>query len=214
MSDVTLYGFAMSTFVRTARMALHEKGVDYTLKNEMPGSEALAGLHPFGKIPIMTHGTDRIFECLGICTYVDGVFDGPLLTPANPVARAHMFQWISVHNDAVMKPFMAIARERMIKPMMMQEQGDEAIVAEAMPKMVQAVDVLNEALGASDYLAGPNMSIADLFVLPVIEYLPPAGCANLLDGRGALKAWAEKMGARDSAIATRPQAPDAAVSAA
>ncbi len=32
MSDIVVYGFAPSTFVRTARLALEEKGVDYELE--------------------------------------------------------------------------------------------------------------------------------------------------------------------------------------
>lgn len=206
MSDVTLYGFPVSTFVRTARMAMIEKGVSYTLVEAAPGSEELAGLHPFNKIPVMQHGDVRIFETLGIATYVDGVFDGPKLVPADPVAKARMFQWISAHNDSIMKPFITIAFQRMIRPMLMQEKGDEAIAMAAMPRMGHAVDVLNEALTHSEYLVETELTLADLFVLPVVQYLVPAGCAELLEGRDALNAWAGRMGDRDSVVDTRPQA--------
>ena len=210
MSDVTLYGFPVSTFVRTARMAMIEKGVDYTLIEAAPGSDELAGLHPFGKIPVMKHGDIQVFETLGICTYVDGVFDGPNLSPSDPVARARMFQWISAHNDSIMKPFITIAFQRMIRPLLMQEQGDEAIAVAAVPKMARVVEVLNDALSQSDYLAGAEITLADLFVLPVVQYLPAAGCADLLAGRDGLNAWSDRMKIRKSAIQTQPQMPAAA----
>ena len=51
MPDIVVYGFAPSTHVRTARLALAEKGIDYELATVEFGSEELLKLHPFGKIP-------------------------------------------------------------------------------------------------------------------------------------------------------------------
>jgi glutathione S-transferase len=87
-----LYGADYSVYVRDARLALLEKGVDHEL---VPvdifaegGPPAWYGdLHPFGKIPAFEHDGFRLFETSAIARYVDEAFDGPALQPSEPPAR-------------------------------------------------------------------------------------------------------------------------------
>ncbi len=68
MSDMTLWGFDGSTYVRTVKMVLAEKGVsDF---KQVP-LNVLAGdpktpehreRHPFGKVPVLDHDGMRIME--------------------------------------------------------------------------------------------------------------------------------------------------------
>ena len=53
--SVTLYGFPFSTYTWAARLALHEKGVDYTLATPDLRSASYALLHPFRKMPVLEH---------------------------------------------------------------------------------------------------------------------------------------------------------------
>ena len=77
-----LHGPGYSTYVRTARLAFEEKGVDYDLDHFdfMDGfpDEHLAR-HPFGRVPTLTHGDFALYETVAICRYVDEGFDGPPL---------------------------------------------------------------------------------------------------------------------------------------
>ncbi len=75
MSDIVVYGFAPSTYVRTARQALAEKGVDNDLETGEFGSAALLELHPFSRIPAFAHGDVRLYETSAIVRYVDEAFD-------------------------------------------------------------------------------------------------------------------------------------------
>ncbi|MBC6439650.1 MAG: glutathione S-transferase N-terminal domain-containing protein [Rhodospirillales bacterium] len=47
MADIKLYGFNASTFVRTIRIGLHEKDVDYNLMPLEMGSEEHFALNAF-----------------------------------------------------------------------------------------------------------------------------------------------------------------------
>ena len=61
---ITLYGFDGSTYVRTVRMLLAEKGAQYdqvpvhVLKGEPRQPEHLAR-HPFGKVPVVAMREDQ-----------------------------------------------------------------------------------------------------------------------------------------------------------
>ncbi len=56
MTTMTLHGFAPSTYTRTCRMAALEKGVDHDLVPVAYGEPSHLALHPFGKMPAMSHG--------------------------------------------------------------------------------------------------------------------------------------------------------------
>jgi glutathione S-transferase len=70
MPPPTLYGAAYSVYVRAARLALVEKGVDYTLVEVDIFGGAIpdwyARLHPFGRIPAFEHDGFRLYEAAAI----------------------------------------------------------------------------------------------------------------------------------------------------
>ena len=206
MTDVTVYGFSASTFVRTARLALEEKGVDYVLEPHMPHDDVMRALHPFGKIPAFRHGDLVLFETAAIATYADATFDGPALQPRDPAGRARMHQWISAYNDNGAPSLVTVIVQRLVM-----DPPDEDLVAEKLPQARRALEVFDGALAGSDWLAGDALTLADLFLAPPLFYLPmiPEGAA-LLDGLGNLERWYGAVSARPSFAATMPEMPDAA----
>ena len=118
MPDVTIYGPAMSTYVRTARMACAEKGVSHALEEVEFGSDAHRRLHPFAKVPILKHGDFVVYETEAICRYVDRGFAGPPLQPKDTKALARMDQWLSAVNDYVYPAMIEdLIWERLVVPM-------------------------------------------------------------------------------------------------
>lgn len=196
MSDVILHGVSPSSYVRTCRMALDEKGVAYTHDPVMPQTPEQLERHPWGKIPALTHGDVRLFESLAITRYVDEAFEGPPLQPADAADRARMDQWISAFIDYMYAP---IVRNIIIQRVVV-ETPDESVIAAAVPDAAKCIGLLDGQLAATPYLAGSAMSLADLFVLPAINYLAmvPEG-GPLLESAGAVTDWAARMQGRDSA---------------
>src|ERR1700693_3166734 len=84
MPQLEIIGAPQSTFVRTTRMALEEKGVPYKLTPARPHSPEVDCVPPFGKIPVMRHGDFTLCESRAIIGYADRVFDGPKLIPDEP----------------------------------------------------------------------------------------------------------------------------------
>ncbi len=83
MSGITLWGFNGSTYVRTVKMLLAEKGVTdikqvplNVLAGEPKSAEHLER-HPFGKVPVLDHDGMRILETAAITRYLNDVLPGP-----------------------------------------------------------------------------------------------------------------------------------------
>jgi glutathione S-transferase len=205
MAEVVIYGNPLSTYTRTARMALEEKGVAYELEPVDHRAPEFRETHPFGRIPALRHGDFVLYETMAICRYVDEAFDGPTLQPAEVRARALMVQWVSSTLDYF---YPAMIRKLVFERLVAPAQGrdaDEALVAESVPEIEHQADVLGRALDGRSYLAGEAASIADLFVFPLLFYVnfAPEGRA-ILAGAAALAAWLERMSGRASAQATMP----------
>jgi glutathione S-transferase len=206
MPDVVIYGIPPSTYTRTARLACEEKGAPYRLEPIEFGSAQHRALHPFGKIPILEHGDVRLFETLAITRYIDEAFDGPALQPKDAKARAMMSQWISATLDYV---YPVIVRGLILPRLVFPSRGvpvDEAAVKANLPKVEETLRILDGALGKQRFFVGDALSLADLFVLPIVPYVGMVpDSAPLLDKCANLKRWRDAMLARKSAPATEPK---------
>src|ERR1700690_3192683 len=96
MSDMTLWGFDGSSYVRTVKMVLAEKGVTEfkqvplnVLKGEPKTPDHLER-HPFAKVPVLDHDGMRILETSAIARYLNDAPPGKSLTPPTPKDRARM----------------------------------------------------------------------------------------------------------------------------
>src|SRR5687768_4932432 len=100
MADpVQLRGWRYSVYTRIARLALLSKGVEHETIEVDPFAGLPDGyltLHPFGRVPVLSHGAFRLFETGAITRYVDRAFEGRPLQPDSPAALARMDQVISV----------------------------------------------------------------------------------------------------------------------
>jgi len=209
MSDVIIYGNPVSNYVRAARMACEEKGVGHRLEG-FPSLKALKepehlARHPFGKVPTLEHGDVHLFETAAICRYIDEAFEGPPLQPSDAAGRARMEQWISATN-AYFDP--DVVRRFVLQyffPSGPDGQPNRARIDKAIPAIRRDFGILDQALANDDYLAGDQMTLADLILVPVFGFAlgTPEG-PDLVSEHPNLQAWVDRMFARDSFKATAP----------
>src|SRR5882762_3398419 len=101
MSDIVIYGFLGSPFVRSVEMALEEKGVSYRVEPVIPGSqrsEEHLKRHPFARVPVIDHGDYRLYEAQAILRYLDAAFPEPSLQPKEARAIGRMNQIIGIND--------------------------------------------------------------------------------------------------------------------
>ena len=212
MATPIIHGPAYSTYTRTARLALEEKGVAYQLDEvDMLGGATkkpdYLARQPFGRVPAFTHDDLSLYETAAIARYADEAFPGPKLQPADVKRRARMMQIISIIDSYGYIPMIwHVFVQRAVQPMM-GGQCDEKVVAEAMPKAEKAVAAL-EALvdGTGPYLCGPELSLADLHLVPVYGYfsMTPEG-QKALTKAPKLARWWQAISKRPSVVKTQPQ---------
>jgi glutathione S-transferase len=211
MARPIVYGPAYSTYVRTVRLALEEKGTPYdlvevdSLAGATKAPEHLAR-HPFGKVPAFEHDGLALFETDAITRYINEAFEGPALEPGDLRARALMTQAISVITSYGYPSLIGqIVIQRLVMPMM-GSNADEAAIAAAMPVARTSIEVLDRMAAGHRFLASEAISRADLFLAPIHAYVvqTPEG-EELLAGAANLRRWWEAMKDRPSVVATRPK---------
>ena len=207
---VVLYGPAYSTYTRTARLALEEKGVAYdlrevdTLAGEGQKAEHLAR-HPWGKVPVLEHDGFSLHETVAITRYVDEAFPGSALHPTNAQRRARMVQVCAVLDNYGWSPMViTVFVQRVVVPMRGGTPDQTAIDA-ALPEAQRVLTAIEGLMDGEEFLLGGALSLADLHLVPILDYF-----TRTADGRIALgtyprlSAWWSHIEQRPSVMRTRP----------
>ena len=159
MANPILYGPGYSTYTRSARLALEEKGVPYSIvevttltqfvTEGMPKEQL--SRHPFNKVPAFEHNGNMIYETSAIERYVDEAFDGPSLQPSDALALARMTQIIGVADWYAYDSLdLQIVIPRLVVPMM-GGKSDEAATDAAIPGARKSANALEKLIGNGSF---------------------------------------------------------------
>ncbi len=205
-SGMIVHGIPGSPYVRAALLSLEEKGADYEFAAMAPGAlkqQPHLSRHPFGRIPAFEHDGWMLYETQAIMRYVDAVVPGPRLQPTHPRAQARMNQLMGITDWYVMPQVSApITRNRVVAPRFNRPVDEDAIV-KAIPNARICIAEISRLLDAQPWLAGEEISLADLLLAPHLSMfaLAPEG-ADILKEHANLKSWLARIEARPSMTAT------------
>ena len=205
-----LHGPTYSTYTRTARLAFHEKGVEYRLTEvDIFGGDAAKApslaLSPFGKVPVLEHRGAVIYETAAIVRYIDEAFPGPKLQPTDPLTRARMGQVIGLIDAYAYRTLVGeIVMQRVVLPVLGRRTNPQ-IVRKAVPAMRQSLRALESLAADDEFLCGDALSLADLHLAPIVHYFAdtPEG-KRILPTLPKLARWWPAMRERDSMRWTLP----------
>ena len=211
MAAPVIFGPSYSTYVRTARLACLEKGVEAHLQMvDMMGGETHGATHmarqPFGKVPAFSHAGFDLYETGAIVRYVDRAISGPARQPTDPRAAARMDQFISIIDSYAYGSIVGqLVWQRLVVPMG-GGTPDEAIVTASLPRVKLCLAEFEKLAAGGSYLAGSGLTLADLYLAPCFAYLMGTPEAEgLLAGHDKLKAWWGSVSQRPSFTGTQPQ---------
>jgi glutathione S-transferase len=210
MASVEIIGAAPSSYTRVVRMACEEKGIAYTLTPAMPHAPEVAAIHPFGKIPAMRHGDFTLCESKAIATYIDRAFEGPPLFPSEPRELATAEKWISLVNTEMDRTFVRTYIFAHFFPETADRAPDRQKIAAVLPQLRAQLQLLDEGVAATGFLAGKHYGFADINVMPILYYLRMLPEAAAAIGEGThLSAYYERNAARPAFKNTIPPPPQA-----
>ena len=209
LPTVLLFGPERSVYTRIARLALEEKEVSYSLQEVEifgPGGvpEEHLKRHPFGRIPVLQCGALSLYETSAITRYVDEAYSGPALQPSDPLSRSRMNQVIGLVDAYAYRPMVWGVFVQRVRVPLSGGAPNESEIASSLHSAAVCLKALEALLGSAPFLAGEQISLADLHAFPILRYfcLAPEG-HSLLKSHPALFHWYEVVLTRPSVARTK-----------
>jgi glutathione S-transferase len=191
---------------RRVRMFAAEKGIDLPLQpvslmaREHKSAEHLAR-NPLGQTPVLEldDGT-MLSESVAICRYLEAVYPEPPLFGTNAVEIATIEMWIRRSELALGVPVRSYwinvhPYTAQVVPERFEDFGKAAV-----PHAMAAMAIFDAALAESPFLAGDQISMADIALLSTVDFAAFIGLA-IPDELTHLRHWHSAMSARPSATA-------------
>jgi glutathione S-transferase len=156
---LTLCGFAISNYYNKVKMALLEKGADFSEDRVMTGSkdEAVLACTPLGKVPFIRTEHGALCESEAIMGYVEATWPEPPLLPADAWGRAKVHELVT---------FVDLHLELVARQLYTQAFFGGAALADAdkeriRKQLVKSIAGFKRLAKFAPYLAGDRFTQAD-----------------------------------------------------
>ena len=199
-----IHGTVISTYTRIVQTVAEEAGISWGITATPAQSPENRRRHPFWKVPTVEIDGLNLFESVAIVQYVDNAHNGGALQPDDAKVRAEMDRWIAIANNYLFPVFEHglimpyLAHHHLHTPL----RSD--IIEAALPEIAHHLGVVCERIEQSPHFAGPDFTLADIFVYCITRpvQLTPEG-DNLIGQLLPLRHWLNRIGKRESLVATR-----------
>lgn len=176
--SLTVYGAALSPFVRKVRVALREKNLPYEHIHIDPARkpEYFHAMSPLGRIPVLKDGELVLVDSGVICTYLDAQHPQTPLRPTDPAALAHVL-WFEKFADYELAPLMTftVFRQRVLASLRGGKPDEDAVKIALTEKLPPLLDYLEKQVAKVDYIANNTFSIADIAMAVQVNNLGYGG---------------------------------------
>ncbi len=159
MTEITLYGVAVSAFVAKVRIVLDMKGLAH---DELPppggyGSPEYRAIIPAGSVPGLLIDGQPVHDSNAIIELLEEVAPTPRLMPTDPLARARTRALLGFHDTRLE------AAARTIFPLVKRDWRAEPEAVQAGSDAIEAALVrLDEMIAPAPFVNGADPSLADL----------------------------------------------------
>lgn len=175
MADIVLWGFDGSTYVRTIKMVLAEKGVTQFEQIPLnvlagdPKSDEHLERHPFGKVPVVDVDGLRLIETSAIGRYLNDVLPGKSLIPSTPQDRARMDMVIGIIDSYGYGALLGGVAAYHLFPDFVGGK-DDAALQRGIELGRKVISFAMKTKAGSPFIAG-DLSLADLYLAPIAFYI-------------------------------------------
>jgi len=170
-------------------MATPYQREDYGRQFNNTQDAAYLKLNPNGKVPTLVDGDTVVWESNTILRYLSSKYGGQAFYPSDAGARSKVDRWMDWQLASLNGPYLGIFREAK-KP-----AGERAASwAQDAKELKAQLDILETGIGGQPWLAGKELTIADICLGPIIHRC--LGFPVDLPGLEAVRAWRGRFAAR------------------
>ena len=166
-----IYGSARSRGVRTlwvaGELGLQYEHLDYAPRSPATKTPEYVALNPNSAVPTIDDDGFVLWESMAINLYL--AKKAGKLYPTDAKAEALTWQWCFWEVDRLDRQLTTYANNAFVLP---EAQRNAALAKSTWDEIAAALNVLETALGKSQWLAGPEFSIADLNVASAMVRVP------------------------------------------
>ncbi|KAF8835278.1 glutathione S-transferase [Paxillus ammoniavirescens] len=207
---LTIYGFPISSCTKRVALILHEKAVPFRLVTVGPQdfkSPEHIKRQPFGQIPVLYDDDYHLYESRAIARYINAKYAGQGSPNLAPLADDHhgvgKFEMACSIEYSQFAPLVDRVMKEVIFQEMRQQPVDETVRASLKASLEAKLDVYNNILKKQEYLAGDNVSLADLFHLPECDLIVHKFDRNIIESREHVAKWWTNLSTRPSWLAVK-----------
>ncbi|WP_420547925.1 glutathione S-transferase family protein [Curvivirga sp.] len=214
MNAVTLIGPDYSSYLRSVRIALEEKGVPYEISmngmtefSDLKSAKHLK-LHPFGKVPVLLHGDHVIFETCAILEYVDENFVGRNLMSGTAKEFALHRAWMSAASHYAYELIIREYVVPLLRKTLPEDVDPRKFALENISKVQDVLKPFEHAYTHGNrYLTSDEPGLADCVIVIIVDYLSvlPTG-TKILEPFENLRNMLEAFKKRESFRKSIPEA--------
>jgi glutathione S-transferase len=193
----------LSTFSRRVLITFAEKQIAHELvvvdmAARQHRQQPYLSLNPYGRVPTLQEDDFILFESIAILNYLEATRPTPPLVPADARGRALVDMHMKLCDLQLTRYAGTIIFPKRFLP---KERWYNVAMAEAKAEIEKHLAILDNHLAHKTYLVAEQFSVADVCYMPFLEFLPLMEIAP----PAAVAAWSQRLLARPSAAATRPQ---------
>jgi len=208
MTEFSVWGFDGSTYVRTVKMLLAEKGctqfkqVQLNVLAGEPKQPEHLERHPFGKVPVLDHDGMRILETAAIARYLNDVLFGKALVLVVSKDCACMDMIVGIVDSYGYGALIGGVAAYHLFPDFVGGKND-AMRQAGIDNGRKALALAMQTKGSSPFIAG-ELSLADLYLAPIIFYVSLTPDKDALFDVDGFADWWARIQALPSFKETQP----------
>ena len=201
MSTFSVFGLKFTTCTQRVLFAVAECNAQADLdfhQLEFAQGQLKAAEHlkrqPFGKVPTAEVDGVPFFESRAICRILAEKYRSPIV-PTDLKKKAVFEQWASLESNTLVPLLDPLMAEVVFKPM----KGlptDQEVATKSRVSLTKILEVLNEQLGKSDFIAG-DFSLVDVFQASNFQHLQKTEVGKEIFATFPnIAAWWKRVGSR------------------
>jgi glutathione S-transferase len=196
-----LYHIPLSANSRRVWITLLEKRLSFEeVVLKLDGDqyqEEFIKLNPFHHIPVLVDDGFRVLESLAILDYLEAKYPTPSLMPtdAKAIATVRMVELATINE--LLPPTIRLTSQALDVL-----ENEPQKLEKAHQQVLSVLNFFESLLGDSPYFGSEFLTLGDIAAGTVVPQLPIMGIS--LDDYPKLKAWSERLIARDSWQKTQP----------